>query len=115
MQIPSHGLLLHLLWHNIKVRCSCQYLHFHTPSAGVSAQYHYINMPLTHRQGRISMYELKIFSLDNPLYDFILITLAGTPATIALSGMSDNTTEPAPIVTLFPIFTGPKIVTFVAI
>ena len=47
-------------------------------------------------------------------YSLNLIILAGTPATIALSGMSCLTTAPAPIVTLLPILTGPRIVTPVA-
>lgn len=37
---------------------------------------------------------------------FILIILAGLPATTQLSGMSLVTTDPAPIVTLLPMFTG---------
>ena len=44
-------------------------------------------------------------------YFFIFIILAGTPPTIALSGISFVTTALAPTVTLFPIFTVPNILT----
>lgn len=42
----------------------------------------------------------------------VLTTLAGLPTATELSGISFTTTEPAPMVTLFPIFTLPIITTF---
>lgn len=38
------------------------------------------------------------------------MTLAGTPTAIALSGISQTTTAPAPIMTLFPMVTFPIII-----
>ena len=51
---------------------------------------------------------LKPFLLENSSkFIFLLIILAGTPATIQLSGTSLTTTELAPIITLFQILIGP--------
>ena len=44
-------------------------------------------------------------------YDLNLSTFAGLPATMALSGTSFTTTDPAPITTLFPIVICPIITT----
>lgn len=44
-------------------------------------------------------------------YSNVLMTLQGFPIATLLSGISFTTTEPAPIVTLFPTCTGPMIVT----
>ena len=49
-------------------------------------------------------------SLGNFLFIYFDIILAGTPTAVAPSGISEITTAPAPIFTLFPILTSPIIV-----
>ena len=54
---------------------------------------------------RCPIKSLEVTSKQNYASFFILITFAGFPTTVALSGISFNTTAPAPTVTQFPIFT----------
>lgn len=53
---------------------------------------------------------LEYNALPNVPYYKVFTTLPGTPTTVAPSGISFVTTAPAPIVTLLPILTGPRIV-----
>lgn len=54
---------------------------------------------------------MSIISIIHIYTAIVFITLAGLPTTTELSGISFTTTEPAPIVTLLPIFTPPIITT----